>query len=123
MAEELGKMGPGKGGHRLPVAFETQAGFQFIRYELEVGRFLKWQERFEERDGLRWPLRPMVAAREFGGEPSAFLEEAGAEPVKVRAADLEMVGGIGRVNITLGELAEDLLEKQVGEAFSDLLFL
>jgi len=40
----------------------------------------------------------------------------------VSAADLEVVGGLCRVNITLVELPEDLLEKQVGEAFSDLLF-
>ena len=39
------------------------------------------------------------------------------------AADLEVVGGLGRVNLTLVELSEDLLEKQVGEAFADLLFL
>ncbi len=65
----------------------------------------------------------MVAAREFGGEPSALFEEAGAEPVKVSAADLEVVGGLYRVNITLVELPEDLLEKQVREAISDLLFL
>ena len=39
------------------------------------------------------------------------------------AADLEMVSGLGSVNITLVELPEDLLEKQVGEAFADLLFL
>jgi len=64
----------------------------------------------------------MVAAREFGGEPSAFLEEAGAEPVKVSATDLEVVDSLCRVNLTLVELPEDLLEKQVGEAFSDLLF-
>lgn len=63
MADELGQMDPDKGGHRLPVAFETQAGFQFIGDELEVGRFLKWQELFEESDDLRGPLRPMVAAR------------------------------------------------------------
>jgi len=116
-------MGSGKGGHRLPVAFETKAGSQFVGHELEVGRFLKRQELFEESNGLRGPLRPMVAARELGGEPSAFLEEAGAEPVKVSAADLEMVSGICSVNITLVELPEDLLEKQVGEAFADLLFL
>ena len=65
----------------------------------------------------------MVAARELGGELRAFLEEAGAEPVKVGAADLEMVAGLSRVNFTLVELTEYLLEKQVGEAFADLLFL
>ena len=122
LADEVGKVGSGKGGHRLAVALETESCCQFIGDELEVGRFLQRQERFEENDGLRGPLRPMVAAREFGGEPSAFFEEAGAEPVKVGAADLEVVGGLVRVNITLVELPEDLLEKQVGEAFSDLLF-
>ena len=116
-------MGSGKGGHRLPVAFETEAGFQFVGHELEVGRFLKGQELLEESDGLRGPVRPMVAARELGGEPGALFEEAGAEPVKVGAADLEVVGGLCGVNITLVELPEDLLEKQVGEAFGDLLFL
>ena len=65
----------------------------------------------------------MVAARKLGGELRVFLEEAGAEPVKVGAADLEMVAGLSRVNLTLVELTEYLLEKQVGEAFADLLFL
>lgn len=123
LADELGKMGSGKGGHRLPVTFETEAGFQFVGHELEIGRFLKRQELFEESDGLRGPVRPMVAARELGGEPSAFFEEAGAEPVKVGAADLEVVSGICSVNLTLVELPEDLLEKQVGKAFAELLFL
>ena len=53
----------------------------------------------------------------------AFAEEAGAQPVKVGAADLEMVGGIGNVNGSLVKLLEDLLEKQVGEAFGELFFL
>jgi hypothetical protein len=65
----------------------------------------------------------MVATRKLGGELRAFLEEACAEPVKVSAADLEVVGSICSVNITLVELPEYLLEKQVGEAFADLLFL
>lgn len=39
------------------------------------------------------------------------------------AADLEEVDGISSVNITLVELPEYLLDKQVGEAFCDLLFL
>ena len=115
-------MDSGKGGHRLPVAFETEAGFQFIGHELEVGRFLKRQERFEESEGLRGPLRPMVTARVCGDKPGALLEEAGAKPVKMSAADLEMVGGICRVDLTLVELPEYLLEKKVGEAFADLLF-
>ena len=64
----------------------------------------------------------MVAAGELGGEVGAFSEEAGAEPVKVGAADLELEGGISDVDQPLIELLEDLLEKQVGEACGDLLF-
>ena len=62
-------MSSGKGGHRLPVAFETEAGFQFVGHELEVRRFLQRQELFEEGDGLGRPVRPMVTARERGGKP------------------------------------------------------
>ena len=39
------------------------------------------------------------------------------------AADLEEVDGLSRVNITLVELPEYLLNKQVGKAFCDLFFL
>jgi len=115
-------MGSGKSGHRLPVAFEAEALFQFVSNELEVGRLLKRQELLEESDGLGRPVRPVVATGELGREPRAFFEEAGAEPVKVGAADLEVVDGIGSVNVTLVELPEDLLKKQLGEAFCDLLF-
>jgi hypothetical protein len=64
----------------------------------------------------------MVAAGEPGGELGAVLQPPGAEPVKVGAADLEMAGGLGNVNGPLVKLLEDLLEKQVGEAFGDLFF-
>jgi hypothetical protein len=40
----------------------------------------------------------------------------------VGAANLELEGGIRDVNQPLIELLKDLLEKQVGEAFGDLLF-
>ena len=53
----------------------------------------------------------------------AFAKEAGAEPVKVGATDLELEGGIRDVDQPLIELLEDLLEKQVGEAFCELFFL
>ena len=52
----------------------------------------------------------------------AFSEEAGAEPVKVGAADLELEGGISDVDQPLIELLKDFLEKQIGEAFGELLF-
>jgi len=52
----------------------------------------------------------------------AFSEKAGAEPVKVSAADPELEGGINGVDLSLVELLKNLLEKQVGEAFCNLLF-
>ena len=64
----------------------------------------------------------MVAAGGLGGELGAVFQPPGAEPVKVGAAELEQAGGLGHVNGSLVELLEDLLEKQVGEAFGDLLF-
>jgi hypothetical protein len=115
-------VGSGKGGDRLPVAFETETGFQFVGHQLEVGRLLKREELLEESDGFRRPVRPMVATGELGGEVGAFSEEAGAEPVKVGAADLELEGGISDVDLPRIELLKDLLEKQIGEAFCDLLF-
>ena len=123
LAEELWKVGFGISGHGLPVAFEAQACFQFIGHQLEIGRFLKGKELLEEGHGLGRPVRPMVAAGELGGELSAVFQPPGAEPVKVGAADLEMVGGLGNVNGSIVKLLEDLLEKQVGEAFGDLFFI
>ena len=114
-AEEVWKVGSGKGGHRLAMAFETEAGFQFVGHQLEVGWLLQGQKRLEESEGFRGPVRPVVAAGELGGKLGAFLEEAGAEPVKVGAADLELEGGLGDVDPPRIELLEDLLEKQVGE--------
>lgn len=116
-------MGSGKGGDGLAVAFETQTGFEFIGHELKVGWFLKRQELLEEADGFRRPIRPVVAPGELGGETGAFLEEAGAEPVKVSTADLEVLGGLNGVNVTLVELPENLLKKQAVQAAGDLFFL
>ena len=104
------------------MALETEAGFQLIGDELEVGWFLQRQELFEKSNGLGRPVRPMVAARERGGELRAFLEEAGAEPVKVGAADPELERGLLDINQPFIELPEDMLEEQIGEAFGDLLF-
>ena len=115
-------MGSGEGGHRLAMALEAQAGFQFVRHQLEVGRFLEGEELLDEGNGFRRPVRPMVAAGELGGKVGTFSEEAGAEPVKMGAADLELEGRIGDVDQPLIELLKDLLEKEVGEAFGELLF-
>ena len=105
------------------MAFETETGFQLVGHQLEVGRLLEGDELLEECADFRRPIRPVVATGELGSELGAFPEEAGAEPVKVGAADLEVVKGISGINGPFIELAEDLPEKQVGEAFCDLLFL
>ena len=123
LADQVWKMGSGEGGHRFAMALKTEAGCQFVGHQLEVGRLLERDELLAEGDGCRRPIRPMVAAGELGGEVGAFSEEAGAEPVKVGAADLELAGGLSAVDPPLIELLKDLLEKQVGEAFGELLFL
>jgi hypothetical protein len=112
-----------KGSHRLPVAFETQTDFKVVGHELEVRRLLQGDEFPEECDGFRRPVRPMVTPGKLGGELGVFPEKAGAEPVKMGAADLEVVGGISGINSSLIELTEDLLEEEVGGAICDLLFL
>lgn len=65
----------------------------------------------------------MVATGKLGGEAGAFSEKSGAEPINMGAADLELEGGISEVDEPLIKLLKDLLEKQVGEAFGELLFL
>jgi len=64
----------------------------------------------------------MIATGELGDKVGAFSKEAGAEPVKVGTADLELEGSFCEVDLPRIELLEDLLEEQVGEAFCDLLF-
>ena len=64
----------------------------------------------------------MIAAGECGDEGGVFLEEAGAQPVKMGATDLEEEGGLPGINRSRIELTEDLLEKLVGEAFGELIF-
>ena len=104
------------------MALEAQAGFQFVGEQLKVGWLLEWDELLEEGDDLRRPVRPMIAAGELGDELRAFLEEAGAEPVKLGAADLELVGRLREVDQPIIELLQDLLEKQIGETSGELRF-
>jgi len=115
-------MGSGEGGDRLPVACETQACFQFIGHELEVGRFLKGQELLEECDGLGRPVRPMVAARELGGKSGAVSQPAGAEPVKVGLVDPKESGGCCAVDVAVVKLLQDVVEKRGGQTSCDLIF-
>ena len=123
LTDEMGKMGSGESGDRFAMALKAEAGFQFVGDQLKVGRFLEWDEILEEGDDVLRPVRPMVAAGELGDQVRAFSEEAGAQPVKMSAADLEVVGGISGINGPRIELAEDLLEEQGGDPFCDLRFL
>lgn len=74
-------MSSGEGGHGLAMALESEAGFQFVGHQLEIGRLVEREELLDEGDGFRRPVGPMVAAGELGGEMGAFSEEAGAEAV------------------------------------------
>jgi hypothetical protein len=62
LADQIWKMGSGKGGDGLAVALETETGFQLIGQELEVGGLLKGDELLEEGDGFRRPVWPVAAA-------------------------------------------------------------
>ena len=104
------------------AALETKANGQFIGRELKVGRFLQRDKILEEPADFRWPVGPVVATGELSAERRAVLEPASAQPVKVRMADLEMMGSIRRVDLPIVELLEDVLENRVGEAFGQLFF-
>jgi len=78
LADEVGEMRSDKGGDGLPMAFETEAGGQFIRHQLKVGRFLQRDKIFEELGGLRWPIWPVATTRELGAELGAVLQPASA---------------------------------------------
>ena len=96
------------------MPLETEAAGQLIGHELKVGRFLQRDKILEELAGGRWPIRPMAAPGEVGAELSAVAEPARAESVKVRTADLEVVGGFRDVDLPFVKLLEEVLEKGVG---------
>jgi len=121
-ADEVGKVRLDKSGDGFAVALEAEADFQFIGGQLKVGRFLKRHKILEELGGFWRPIRAVISAGELGAELRTEPEPTGAEPVKVSAADLEVVGGIRAVDATLVELGEDLEEERGGEAFCQLLF-
>jgi len=123
LAEQVWEMGSNKGGDRLTMALETEANGQFIGRELKVGRFLQGYKILEKLAGFRWPIWPVAAAREMSAELRAVLYPAGAQPVKVRLADLEMTAGFDAVDLSFVELLENMLEEGIGEAFGQLFFL
>jgi len=114
LADEVGKMCSDKGGDRLSMAFETKAEVQLIGHELKIGRFLQRDKSFEELFGFRRPNWPMAATGKPSGELRAVLEPACAQTVEVRAADLEVMGGFGAVDVPVVKLLQDVLEKGIG---------
>jgi len=122
LAEEVGKIRSDKNGDRLPMALKTEAAGQFIGRQLKVGRFLQRDKIFEELAGFRWPIWPVAATGELGGEGSTVLKPARAKSVKVRATDLEVAGGFRGVDLPFVKLVEEVLEKGVAEAFGQLFF-
>ena len=122
LADEVGKVCSDKSGDGLTMALETEADFQFIGYELKVRRFLQRDKIFEELARGRWPIWPVAATGEPDAELGAVLEPAGAESIKVCAADLEVVGGFHAVDLPVVKLLEEVLEKGVGQAFGQLFF-
>ena len=122
LGDEIGEVGADKGGNGFTMAFKTKADVQFIGDELEIGRVLQRNKVLEELADLGWPIWPRVSAGEFGAELGTVLQPEGSEPVKVSAADLEMLGGFECIDLALVKLGEDLQEEGSGEAFSQLFF-
>jgi len=122
LGDEVGKAGADKGGDRFPMAFETIANIQFIGDELEIRRVLQRDKVLEELADLRWPIRPMISAGEFGAELGTILQPVGSEPVKVSAADLKLFGRFEGIHLALVEQAENLQQERSGQAFSQLFF-
>ena len=114
LADEVGEMGSDKGGDRLPMAFETEAGGEFIGHQLKVGRFLQRDKIFQELAGLRRPSWPVATTGELGAELGAVLQPAGAQPVKVRLADPEKLSGFGAGDLPIVKLLKNVLEKGIG---------
>ena len=104
------------------MALETEAGGQFISRQLKVGRFLQRYKIFEELACFRWPIWPVTATGELGAEFRAVLQPARAQAVKVRLADLEVLGGVCTVDLPVVKLLQDVLEKGAGQAFGQLFF-
>jgi hypothetical protein len=76
----------------------------------------------EELGGLWRPIGPVASAREGGTELGGVSQPAGAEAIKMGAANLKKLGSFAGVDLLLVKLMKDLLEKGIGEAFGELLF-
>jgi hypothetical protein len=121
-ADEVGKMRTDKSGDGFAVAFEAEADFQFIGGQLKIGRFLQWHKILEKSTGCWRPIGTVVSTGESGTESRAAAQPPGSESIKVSAADLEVVGGVGPVNFAGNKLLENPVEKRSGEAFGQLFF-
>ena len=122
LADEVGEMRLDKSGDRLAMTLEVKAEGQFIGGQLKVGRLLQGNEILQKLDGRRWPIWPMVPAGEFGAESGTLFQPAGAQPIKVRLTDLEVLGGFLAVDLPAIKQLQDMLEKGTGQALGQLFF-
>ena len=105
---------PGIGGDGFAITLEGEAGGQFVGDELIVGRSLEGQEGLEKPLDLGWPSQAMVAAGEVQGQGGGMLEPGGAQAKKMRATDVQKLGGRLGVEFAPIKSVERLVEKQNG---------
>ena len=111
-----------KSGDRWARTLEVEAGRQCIGGQLKIGRLLQGNESLQELDGRRGPVWPMVPAGEIGAESGTLFQPTGAQPVKVRLTDLEVLGGFFAVDLPAIKQLQDMLEKGTGQALGQLFF-
>jgi hypothetical protein len=104
----------GIGGDGFAIPPEREAGGQFIRDELIVGRSLERQEGLQKLPDLGWPIRTMVATRDVEGKGGRMLQPGGAQPEEVCATDGQKFGGRIRIKFAPIISVEGLVEKRNG---------
>ena len=97
-------------------------GRQLIGGQLKVGRLLQGSEILQELDGRRGPVWPMVPTGEFGAESGTLFEPPGAQPVKRRRLDWEMLRGCSAMDLPAVKRLHAMLEKGTGQASGQLFF-
>jgi hypothetical protein len=115
-------MGADKGGHGLAVPFKAKAKLQFISDELKIGRALEREKVPEKLANRQRPIWPVITTREPRTKMGALFKPEGFEPVKVSSANLEQLGGLAGIDLTLIELGEDLQQEGIGQAIGQLFF-
>jgi hypothetical protein len=119
---QVWEMGADKGGHGLAVPFKAKAKLQFISDELKIGRALEREKVPEKLANQRRPIWPVITTREPRAKMGTLFKPAGFESVKVSSANLEQLGGLAGIDLTLVELGEDLQQEGVGQSDWPIVF-